>query len=65
MRFRFPWFWDGFPAVLRSRCVDGTGYVQPTLEQLTTLHVLASHYHNNAIQDWAVASDGSANNVHA
>ena len=45
--------------------MDGTGYVQPTLEQLTTLHVLASHYHNNAIQDWAVASDGSANNVHA
>ena len=64
-RFRFPWFWDGSPAVLQSRCVDETGYVQPTLRQLTALRGLASHYHNNAIQSWAVASDGSVSNVHA
>ena len=30
-RFRFPWRWDGEPAVLQSRCQDETGYVQPTL----------------------------------
>lgn len=64
-RFRFPWFWDGSPAVLQSRCVDESGYVQPTLGQLTALRGLATHYHNNAIQSWAVASDGSVSNVHA
>lgn len=63
-RFRFPWFWDGSPAVLQSRCVDETGYVQPTLKQLTAIRGLASHYHNNAVQSWAVASDGSVSNVH-
>lgn len=63
-RFRFPWIWDGSPVVLQSRCVDETGYVQPTLKQLTAIRGLTSHYHNNAIQSWAIASDGSVSNVH-
>ncbi len=29
-RFRYPWQWDGSDAVLQSRAVDETGYVQPT-----------------------------------
>ena len=32
-RFRMPWRWDGGPAVLQSRAMDDTGYVQPTREQ--------------------------------
>jgi sulfane dehydrogenase subunit SoxC len=63
-RFRFPWIWDGSPVVLQSRCEDETGYVQPTLKQLTAIRGLTSHYHNNAIQSWAIASDGSVSNVH-
>ena len=69
-RFRFPWRWDGEPAVLQSRCQDETGYVQPTLPQLVDVRSLdggrfGSIYHLNAIQSWAVARDGSVSNVHA
>ena len=69
-RFRFPWWWDGEPAVLQSRCQDETGYIQPTLRQLVEARGLdggkfGSIYHLNAIQSWAVARDGSVSNVHA
>jgi sulfane dehydrogenase subunit SoxC len=69
-RFRYPWWWDGQPAVLQSRCQDETGYIQPTLEQLVAVRGLdggkfGSIYHLNAIQSWQVASDGSVSNVHA
>jgi sulfane dehydrogenase subunit SoxC len=69
-RFRFPWRWDGQPAVLQSRCMDETGYVQPTLAELVAVRGLdggkfGSIYHLNAIQSWGVASDGSVSNVHA
>ena len=68
-RFRYPWTWDGKPAVLQSRATDETGYVQPMLKQLTDVRglngPLGSIYHLNAIQSWAVAADGSVTNVHA
>ena len=67
-RFRFPWQWDGKEAILQSRCVDETGYVQPTLGQVVALRGLngpiGSIYHLNAIQSWLVASDGKVVNVH-
>jgi sulfane dehydrogenase subunit SoxC len=69
VRFTFPWTWDGAPAVLQSRCVDETGYVQPTRQQLLAIRgdhgPSASIYHLNAIQSWAVASSGEVSNVHA
>jgi sulfane dehydrogenase subunit SoxC len=68
-RFRFPWRWDGRQCILQSRCVDETGYVQPTLGQLVAVRGLngpiGSVYHLNAIQSWQVAADGSVSNVHA
>ncbi|MDH3638446.1 MAG: sulfite dehydrogenase [Gammaproteobacteria bacterium] len=68
-RFRFPWFWDGQPAVLQSRCQDETGYIQPTIKQLVDVRGLGggkygSIYHLNGIQSWNVAADGSVSNVH-
>jgi sulfane dehydrogenase subunit SoxC len=67
-RFRFPWMWDGTPAILQSRCVDETGYVQPTIGQLVGVRglngPLGSIYHLNGIQSWAVAANGSVTNVH-
>jgi sulfane dehydrogenase subunit SoxC len=69
-RFRFPWHWDGKPAILQSRCQDETGYLQPSIQQLIDIRGLDGHprfgsiYHNNGIQSWAVASDGSVKNVH-
>jgi sulfane dehydrogenase subunit SoxC len=67
-RFRIPWTWDGKEAVLQSRCVDDTGYMQPTLGQLIAVRgldgPLGSIYHLNAIQSWQVATDGKVSNVH-
>lgn len=63
-RFRIDWQWDGGPATLQSRAIDETGYVQPTLQQLVAQRGLNSAYHNNAIQSWGVAADGSIKNVH-
>ncbi len=68
-RFRFPWQWDGKPAVLQSRCQDETGYVQPTIKELVQARGLdggkyGSIYHLNGIQSWAVAANGEVSNVH-
>ena len=67
-RFRLPWQWNGKEAILQSRCVDDTGYVQPTLGQLVAVRglngPLGSIYHLNAIQSWHVANDGKVSNVH-
>ncbi|MEI4264342.1 sulfite dehydrogenase, partial [Roseovarius sp. D0-M9] len=64
-RFRLPWTWTGEEAVLQSRAIDETGYVQPTLEQLVEVRGLKSVYHLNSIQSWHVAPDGEVTNVHA
>ncbi len=69
IRFSYPWIWDGKPAILQSRCIDETGYVQPTLKQLIAIRgshgPFGSIYHLNAIQSWAVDESGSVSNVHA
>src|SRR5882762_1985087 len=57
-RFTFPWSWDGKNAVLQSRCVDETGYVQPTREQpiaMRGLHPGPDGFnHYNGIKQWFV-----------
>ncbi len=58
-RFTIPWQWDGGPALLESRAVDETGYVQPTIAQLRKLRGSNSIYHNNSIQTWQVKPNGS------
>ena len=58
-RFTIPWRWDGQPALLESRAIDETGYVQPTIAQLRKVRGSNSIYHNNAIQTWQVKPDGS------
>jgi sulfane dehydrogenase subunit SoxC len=69
-RFRFPWIWEGQPAVLQSRATDETGYTQPTHHQLIAERgpleppAGAQFYHMNAIQSWSIAADGSVKNVH-
>jgi sulfane dehydrogenase subunit SoxC len=62
-RFYFDFVWDGKPLLLQSRAHDSTGYVQPTKEALRSFRGVNSIYHNNGIQTWAVAADGSAENV--
>ncbi len=62
-RFNIGWVWDGAPAILQSRAIDETGYVQPKIAQLRALRGTRSIYHNNAIQSWRVAANGEVVNV--
>ncbi len=62
-RFRADWHWDGSPALLQSRCVDETGYVQPSMAQLREVRGTHSPYHNNGIQTWQVDAEGKVHNV--
>ena len=63
-RFTLEWRWDGKPALLQSRVVDETGFVQPTMAELRKLRGVRAIYNNNAIQTWQVQADGTVNNVH-
>ena len=62
-RFNIGWTWDGGPAILQSRAIDETGYVQPKIAQLRAVRGSRSIYHNNAIQSWQVAAGGEVSNV--
>ncbi|MGE5093699.1 MAG: sulfite dehydrogenase [Betaproteobacteria bacterium] len=63
--FRADWHWDGNPAILQSRAIDETGYVQPTRSQLVAVRGTASFYHYNGIQSWSIDAKGEVTNVHA
>lgn len=62
-RFNVDWAWDGRPALLQSRALDETGYVQPQLRTLREVRGTRSIYHNNAIQTWRVDANGEVSNV--
>ncbi len=62
-RFNVDWAWNGQPAILQSRAIDETGYVQPRMMQLREVRGTRSIYHNNAIQSWQVTAAGEVNNV--
>lgn len=62
-RFRLPWRWDGSPAVIQSRAIDETGYVQPTLAELLAVRGENYFYHNNAIWPWRIAESGEVTNA--
>lgn len=62
VRFRYPWVWDGGPAVLMSRAIDSSGEVQPTMEKVLETKTANTFYHNNAIQPWRVAANGEVTN---
>jgi sulfane dehydrogenase subunit SoxC len=64
-RFCLPWRWNGEEVILQSRCLDETGYVQPSRAALVAVRGVNSVYHYNAIQSWKIASNGQVNNVHA
>ena len=59
-RFRHLWNWTGGEAVIMSRAVDETGYVQPTRDVLIAARGVSSvGYHVNPITGWRIRSDGS------
>jgi len=64
-RFRLPWRFDGQDAVIASRAVDETGYVQPTRAALIAVRGTNSIYHYNGIKPWRVHADGTVTSVEA
>lgn len=62
-RFRLPWKWQGAPALLQSRAIDESGYVQPTREQLIAARGTNSEDHFNAIHTWRVDGNGEVTNA--
>ena len=63
-RFRLPWHWNGKPAVLKSRAVDETGYVQPERTELVKQRGRKGFFHYNAITNWHIDSDGFVSHVY-
>ena len=57
-RFRHIWNWEGGQALLMSRAIDETGYVQPDLETQIAARGAGSSYHYNTIRPWRVEGDG-------
>jgi sulfane dehydrogenase subunit SoxC len=62
-RFRMPWRFGGQDAVIASRAIDETGYVQPTRAALVAARGLNSIYHYNGIKFWKVGADGAVTHV--
>ncbi len=62
-RFYYDFAWDGSPMLLQSRCIDETGYVQPSKHELRRVRGENSIYHNNGIQTWHVMKSGEVENV--
>jgi sulfane dehydrogenase subunit SoxC len=59
-RFRHLWNWTGGDAVILSRAVDETGYMQPTRETLIKSRgVSGVGYHINPVTGWRVQKDGT------
>jgi sulfane dehydrogenase subunit SoxC len=59
-RFRHLWNWTGGEAVIMSRAVDETGYVQPTRADLIAARGISSvGYHLNPITGWLVRPNGT------
>lgn len=59
VRFRHMWEWTGGEAVLMSRAVDETGYVQPSHAEFARARGAGTDYHFNFVRAWRVDPDGS------
>jgi len=64
-RFRLAWRFDGQDALIASRAIDETKYVQPTRAALIAVRGTNSTYHYNGIKVWSVRADGTVTNVEA
>ncbi|MCL1126453.1 sulfite dehydrogenase [Shewanella surugensis] len=61
--FTFPWQFTGEKAILISRAIDETGYVQPYTQQLLKSRGHNYGYHNNSMQAWEIETNGRVQNV--
>jgi sulfane dehydrogenase subunit SoxC len=49
--------------LLTSRAMDDAGYIQPTIDQETSVMGVESVYHRNAVETWEVTATGEVNHV--
>ena len=63
-RFRIPWNWNGDKAILKSRAIDETGYVQPERQELISKTGKHGYFHYNAIVSWGVSNTGVISHVY-
>jgi len=63
VRFRLPWNWDGNEAVIGSRCIDETGYVQPTHAEIIASRGKHARFHYNGIKWWRLQTSGELTNA--
>jgi sulfane dehydrogenase subunit SoxC len=62
-RFNFNWNWPGGPAVIASRAMDSTGYVQPTVDDIKKVRAITGFVqHHNGIFPWNVSATGEVTN---
>lgn len=62
-RFAFNWEWQGGPAQIVSRCVDSTGYVQPTVDDIKKSRAITGFVqHHNGLFPWNVSASGEVTN---
>lgn len=63
-RFRLQWNWNGGPTTIASRCVDSTGYVQPTVEDIQKVRAITGFVqHHNGVFPWSINEAGEVKNA--
>ena len=53
----------GEKLLLTSRAMDDAGFIQPTVDQETSVMGVESVYHRNAVETWEVTENGEVNHV--
>jgi sulfane dehydrogenase subunit SoxC len=53
----------GEKLLLTSRAMDDAGYIQPTIDEETSVMGVESVYHRNAVETWEVTENGEVNHV--
>ena len=62
-RWSYLYKYEGKPLLLTSRAMDDAGYIQPTIDQETSIMGVESVYHRNAVETWEVTAEGRVNHV--
>lgn len=57
-QFKYLWYWNGENTEIMSRATDETGYMQPTLTQLTNARDSRGGYHFNPVTGWLLQRNG-------
>jgi len=62
-RWSYMHVYDGKPLLLTTRAMDDAGYIQPTIDQETSIMGVEAVYHRNAVETWEVTKEGKVNHV--